>query len=138
MRGVGVFAEFVEVLAELVVRDVGVFAEFVEVLAELVVRDVEILAELVVRDVEVLAELVGVVLLVPDDRQGRHYNGDELHDRVQFHGSDPNRPISDKQYKTMKYLLSLRPEWRRAGLVASGDCFGERVMVRWVVRGRGE
>ena len=87
--------------------------EFVEVLAVLVVRGVEILAELVVRDVEVLAELVGVVLLVPDDRQGRHENADELHDRVQFHGSDPNRPFTDKQYKSMKYLLSLQPEWRR-------------------------
>ena len=104
VRGVGVFAEFVEVLAVLVVRGVGVFAEFVEVFAVLVVRDVEVLAELVVRDVEVLAEFVGVVLLVPDDRQGRHYNGDELHDRVQFHGSDSNRPFTDKQYKSMKYL----------------------------------
>ena len=75
------------------VRGVGVFAEFVEVLAVLVVRDVE-----------VFAEFVEVVLLVPDDRQGRHENGDDLHDRVQFHASDSIRLFTDKRYKTMKYL----------------------------------
>ena len=61
------------------------FSESVVVLTQLAVRGLELFAEVAVRGLEVFAEFVGAALLVPDDSQGDHQQGDELSDGVCLH-----------------------------------------------------
>ena len=72
------FSESVVVLTQLAVRGLELFAE-------VAVRGLELFAEVAVRGLEVFAEFVGAALLVPDDSQADHQQGDELSDGVCLH-----------------------------------------------------
>ena len=61
------------------------FSEAVVVLTQLAVRGLELFAEAADRGLELCSEFVGAALLVPDDSQADHQQGDELSDGVCLH-----------------------------------------------------